>query len=367
MKDATRLIHATLADAEPGAPIHPGPVFAGPFHAAGDPTGIPYTYARSHNPTWTHVESAIAQLEGPGSHALLFGSGMAAVAAVFGALLRAGDTVVLPEDLYFGGPRLLRERFVPLGIQLRTVSAAELADPAILAGARLVWIETPSNPLLEITGIAAVCRAAHAAGALVAVDNTTPTPFGQKPLILGADLSVCSDSKSMCGHSDLVLGHVATTDLELFQQIEAQRTLTGGIAGPMEAWLLDRSLATLPLRLERSSANALALAEFLATRPRVANVLYPGLKSHPNHAVAAAQMAHFGPVLGFTLATQQAADDFLSRAELVTQATSFGGISTTAERRGRWGHDTIAPGFIRMSAGCEDIDDLIADFEQALA
>ena len=170
----------------------------------------------------------------------------------------------------------------------------------------------------------------------------------------------------MCGHSDLLMGHVATRDAELLERIDRQRTLTGGIAGPMEAWLLLRSLATLPLRLERSSANALAIAEFLAGREEVSEVLYPGLKTHPGHAIAAAQMNYFGPVLGFTLASKEAAEQFLSSAQLITEATSFGGVSTSAERRGRWGHDAIAPGFIRMSAGCEDIGDLLADMAQAL-
>jgi cystathionine gamma-lyase len=279
-------------------------------------------------------------------------------------VLRTGDTVVMPEGAYFGGPNLLRERFAPMGVVIRTVKASELAQS--VADARLVWVETPSNPELEITEITAVVRAAHAAGALVAVDNTTPTPLAQKPLELGADISVCSDSKSMGGHSDLLLGHVAVRDAALLQAIDSQRTLTGGVAGPMEAWLALRSLATLPLRLERSCENAMGIAQFLAGCDDVSRVLYPGMKAHPDHAIAAAQMAYFGPVLAFTLASKEAAERFLERAELVTQATSFGGFSTTAERRARWGHDAIAPGFIRMSAGCEDLDDLLADIGQAL-
>jgi cystathionine gamma-lyase len=366
MKDSTRLIRATLADAKPGQPIHAGPVFAAPFHVIGDPGTTPYTYGRSHNPTWTELEAAITGLEGYGAGVRVFGSGMAAVAAVFGAVLRTGDLVIVPEGAYFGAPRLLRDRFVPMGVRLRTVRASELVTETAVAGARLVWVETPSNPELEITDIAAVARVAHAAGALLAVDNTTATPLAQKPLELGADISVCSDSKAMGGHSDLLLGHVAVRDAELLAAIDAERTLTGGIAGPMEAWLAIRSLATLPLRLERSCANALAIAGFLASRDDVKDVLYPGLQSHPGHAIAAAQMSCFGPVLGFTLASKDAADHFLQAAELVTQATSFGGISTTAERRGRWGHDDIAPGFIRMSAGCEDVEDLLADLGRAL-
>jgi cystathionine gamma-lyase len=366
MRDETRLIRATLSEAKAGKPLHAGPAFAAPFHAAGDPAGVEYTYARSHNPTWTHMEKAIAGLEGDGAGVRVFASGMAAVAAVFGAVLRPGDRVAIQEGVYYGGRNLLKERFEVVGVSVRGVKAAELTDPAAVAGARLVWVETPSNPGLEIVDIAAVARVAHAAGALLAVDNTTATPLGQKPLRLGADLSVCSDSKSMGGHSDLLLGHVAVLDEVLLEAIDRQRTLTGGIAGPMEAWLAVRSLATLPLRLERSSSNALWLAEFLAGRKEVSEVLYAGLKSHAGYEIAAAQMTHFGAVVGFTLSSKEAAEKFLERAELVTQATSFGGVSTTAERRGRWGHDDIAPGFIRLSAGCEAIEDLIEDFARAL-
>lgn len=368
MKDSTRVIRATLSDATAGEPLHAGPVFAAPFHAAGDPRATQYTYARSHNPTWTQLEAAIAGLEMPDGSAAarVFSSGLAAVAAVFGAVLRAGDTVVIQNGTYFAGRQLLDEVFAPMGVIVRGVRREDLAAPDAIDGARLVWVETPSNPELDVTDIEAVVLVAKEAGALVAVDNTTATPLGQKPLALGADLSVCSDSKSMCGHSDLVMGHVATRDAELLQKIDRQRTLTGGIAGPMEAWLLLRSLATLPLRLQRSSANALAIAEFLETRTEVSEVLYPGLKSHPGHNVAAAQMSHFGAVLGFMLASKNVAEQFLSSAELITEATSFGGVTTSAERRGRWGHDAIAPGFIRMSAGCEDIEDLLADLKQAL-
>jgi len=368
MKDCTRVIRATLSEAVDGEPLHAGPVFAAPFHAAGDPSATKYTYARSHNPTWTHLEQAIAGLETPDGSAgvRVFASGLAAVSAAFGAVLRSGDTVVIQNNTYFSARQLLDELFAPMGVKVRGVAGKDLLRPDVIDGARLVWVETPSNPELEITDIESVVRLAKEAGALVAVDNTTATPLGQKPLELGADLSVCSDSKSMCGHSDLLMGHVATRDAELLEKIDRQRTLTGGIAGPMEAWLLLRSLATLPLRLERSSANALSIGEFLAERDEVCAVLYPGLKTHPGHAIAVEQMDFFGAVLGFTLASKDAAERFLCSAELITEATSFGGVSTSAERRGRWGHDAIAPGFIRMSAGCEDIGDLLADLAQAL-
>ncbi len=371
MHPSTRLLRATLTPAQPGQPLHAGPVFATAFHTPGDPSLSEYTYARSHNPTWTDLESAISLLEfdeeHDRAHTRIFASGLAAVHAVFTATLtRPNAIVVLPQDAYFGANQLLEEQFVPLGITLRGVPTQSLTDPEVLIGATLLWLETPANPTLDITDIRAASAAAHAAGVLVAVDNTTATPLGQSPLSLGADLSVCSDSKALTGHSDLLLGHVSTRASALAERIDRVRTLTGSVPGPFEAWLAHRSLATLPLRLEHSCANALTLAAFLQTRPEVTNVLYPGLTTHPGHAIAAAQMTHFGPVLGFTLPTQQHADRFLARASLITEATSFGGLTTSAERRARWGHDRVALGFIRLSAGCEHSEDLIADVTQAL-
>jgi cystathionine gamma-lyase len=369
MREATKIIRSTLTRAEAGQPIHPGPVFAAPYHAPGDPTAIPYTYARSHNPTWTHLEKALAQIEsgeGYRATALVFASGMAACTAVFGAILRPGDIAVLPDNAYFAARVLAQEYFAKMGIQLRLAPTSDNGQLAHLEGAKLLWIETPSNPTMDVCDIALLSEAAHRAGALVAVDNTTPTALSQSPLALGADFSVASDTKSMTGHSDILLGHVAVRDLELRQKIDQWRTLTGGILGPMEAWLALRSIGTLPLRLERSCQNAQAIAEFLATRPEVQQVLYPGLPTHPGHAIAKKQMRYYGAVLSFILRDKAAAETFLSKSKLLTDATSFGGITTTAERRARWGGDQIAEGFIRLSAGCEAIEDLIEDIGQAL-
>jgi cystathionine gamma-lyase len=369
MRDATKIIHSTLTRTVAGEPLHPGPVFAAPYHTPGDPADTPYTYARSHNPTWTHLEKAISQMEsGPGyrAHALVFASGMAACTAVFGAILRPGDVVVLPSNAYYTARVLAQEYFSQMGITLRLAPTANNAQAEHLEGAKLLWLETPSNPTMDICDIAVLCEAAHKAGALVVADNTTPTPLGQQPLALGADFSVASDTKAMTGHSDLLLGHVATRDFELHAKIDQWRTLTGGILGPMEAWLALRSIATLPLRLERACANAQSIAEFLTTRPEVSSVLYPGLPSHPGHAIAQKQMRYYGPVLSFILRDKATAETFLAKSKLITQATSFGGITTSAERRARWGGDAIAEGFIRMSAGCEAIEDLIEDIAQAL-
>lgn len=369
MRETTRIVRAMLTEAIPGDPIHGGPVFAAPFHVPGDPEDVPYSYGRSHNPTWTALERALGMMEsGKGfeARALVFGSGMAAVTAIFGAVLRPGDVVMLPANAYFTARVLVQEYFAKMGVEVRFAPAGGGAQSHPLDGVRLLWIETPSNPGMEVVNIRVMCERAHAVGALVACDNTTATPLGQKVLELGADYSVVSDTKSMTGHSDVMLGHVAVKDDTLWAGLERWRTLTGSIPGPMEAWLAGRSLATLPLRLERSCANAMKIAEFLSGRADVLRVMYPGLKTHPEHGTAARQMRMFGPVLSFVLASRGAAERFLKAAELVTDATSFGGVTTTAERRARWKHDAIEEGFIRLSAGCEEIEDLLADMGRAL-
>jgi cystathionine gamma-lyase len=229
-------------------------------------------------------------------------------------------------------------------------------------GAAMVWAETPSNPELRSCELRAVAEAAHAAGALLAVDNTLATALGQPVLDLGADIAVTSGTKLLSGHSDVLFGVVSARDPEIVAGARAWRSQTGAILGPFEAWIAHRSLATLGLRLERSSANALAVAEALAGQDGVRDVRHPSLD-----AVARAQMRHFGPLVGFTLPTAAAAQAFLDGCALVAEATSFGGVESTAERRGRWGTDAVPEGFIRFSAGCEDAGDLLADVEQALA
>jgi cystathionine gamma-lyase len=217
-----------------------------------------------------------------------------------------------------------------------------------------------------VCDIASLAEAGHAAGALVAVDNTTATCLGQSPLRLGADFSLSSDTKATTGHSDLVLGHVSVRDEAIAEGLRAWRTRTGSTPGPMEVWLAHRSLATLDVRLERQCRNALALAGFLSSRGEVSGLRYPGLPDDPAYTVASRQMRYFGPVVSFALKGREAAEAFLSACELVFEATSFGGVHTTAERRARWGGDKVPEGFIRMSVGCEDARDLILDVQQAL-
>jgi cystathionine gamma-lyase len=365
MHDATRVIHAGLPEPSQGEPFHPGPVFAGPYHLAGDPTGLPYSYARTGNPTWTHFEKALGELEG--GEAVAFASGMAATAAVFGTVLQPGEVVVLPEDGYYTARRLGQGFFARIGVKVRMAPTAGGSQGDYLDGAKLLWLESPSNPGLDVCDIAALVRAARERGVAVAVDNTTATVLGQRPLALGADYSVASDTKALTGHGDLILGHVAVRDARLVEGLRTWRAHVGAVPGPMEVWLAHRSLGTLDLRLERMSANALAIARFLSDRSEVKRLRYPGLPGDPAHAVAKKQMSRFGPIVSFELASAQAAETFLSRCRLIFQATSFGGLHSSAERRARWGGDNVPEGFIRLSAGCEHAEDLLEDLTQALA
>jgi cystathionine gamma-lyase len=352
------------------APPLPGPVFAGHYHLPGEPVG-PYTYGRDGNPTWTLLEQALVDLESgqfgdtTGVEAIVFASGMAAVSAVLLSQVHIGDIVVLPSDCY-QTTRTLRELLHSYGVEVRLAPTADDAQLRVIEGARLIWLESPSNPGLDVCDIARISEAARAAGTLVAVDNTLATPLGQRPLELGADFSVSSATKALTGHGDLLLGHVATRDPELAAAVRSWRKTVGAIPGPMEAWLAHRSLATLELRLDRQAANALALANTLATRPEVAGLRHPGRPGDPAYDIAIRQMRRFGCVVSFTLPDQSFAERFLKALRLVDQATSFGGVKSSAERRGRWGGDDVDPGFIRFSVGVEDTDDLLSDVTQAL-
>jgi cystathionine gamma-lyase len=364
LKPATRALRPGANPAQQGTPVAPQPVFAAPFHLRGDPASSAYGYGRYDTPTWTAYEAALGAIES--ADTLLFASGMAAATAVLLPALRPGDVVVLPADGYYQVRALAADHLTPRGIEVREVPTDEDAIRAALPGAALVWLETPSNPGLDTVDVRALAQAAHAEGALVAADNTLATPFGQSPLDLGADVTVVSVTKAMAGHSDLLLGYVGTRSPERHERLARWRSLSGPIPGPFEAWLAHRSLATLDVRLQRMCATALALAEALLARDDVLAVRYPGLPRDPSHAIAVRQMRLFGPVLTFTLRDAAAAQRFLDEASLVTEATSFGGAHTTAERRARWGSDGVAEGLIRVSAGLEDADDLIADVVRAL-
>ena len=357
--DGTRAVHAGLPSPRQGAPPVPGPTFASYYHLEGDPQGVDYVYGRYGNPTWTLLEDALAELEG--GPAVAFASGMAAVSAVLLPLLRAGDVLVVPADGYPAVRTLADGELAERGVEVRRYRAGEEVP---VEGVTLVWLETPSNPGLDVTDVAAVARAAG--GALVAVDNTLATPLAQRPLELGADFSVSSDSKHLTGHGDLILGHAAARDPARADALAEWRTGTGAIPGPFEAWLAHRSLATLELRLERQCATAQALAERLLFRADVEAVRYPGLTGDRAHDVAKRQMTRFGTIVSFALSDREHAERFLAACRLVAQGTSFGGVRSSAERRARWGGDDVPEGFIRFSVGCETPADVLADVEQAL-
>ncbi|WP_427921267.1 cystathionine gamma-lyase [Streptomyces sp. cg40] len=365
--DGTRAVRAGLPESVKYEPTLPGPVFAAHFHLPGEVAG-PYSYGRDDNPTWTHLERAIGELEAPGREGvetLAFASGMAAISAVLFSQLRAGDTVVLPNDGYQVLP-LVRAQLEAYGIEVRTAPTGGDAQLDLLDGAKLLWIETPSNPGLDVCDIRRLVEAAHARGALVAVDNTLATPLGQRPLELGADFSVASGTKQLTGHGDVLLGYVVGTDASAMTAVRRWRKVVGAIPGPMEAWLAHRSIATLQLRVDRQDATALILAEALRGRDEITGLRYPGLPDDPSHKVASRQMRRYGCVVSFTLPTRARAERFLDALRLVDDATSFGGVRSTAERRGRWGGDAVPEGFVRFSVGAEDPEDLVADVLRAL-
>jgi len=363
--DGTRAVHAGLPEPRGGEPFLPGPVFAAPYHLPGDPSDSPHGYGRYTNPTWANYESALGELEG--GPAVAFASGMAAIAAVLLPGLRDGDALVVLSDAYYTVRRLAADHLAERGVEVRLVPTRdEAAIRDALPGASLVWLETPTNPWLDVCDVAALSEAAHAEGALVAVDNTLATPLGQRPLELGADFSVASATKALSGHADLLMGYVAVRDPEREEAVRTWRGRTGAIPGPFEAWLAHRSLATLHVRLERQCESALALARFLSEQAGVEAVRYPGLEDDPAHEVAARQMSRFGPVVSFVLDSRERAERFLGACELLAEATSFGGVHSSAERRARWAGDDVPEGFVRMSVGLEDPADLLADIQRAL-
>jgi len=325
-------------------------------------------YGRSGNATWTALEHALGAIED--AEAVLFSSGQAASMALMLALARGRDTILLPRDGYYNA-RALADRLRPHGaapilVDLQDLTAVEHALTKS-AGRAVLWAETPTNPLLRVADLAALGRLAAAAEAPMVVDNTVATGLLQQPLDLGAVASLCSLTKSASGHSDLILGAVMTRDPALAEDLRSWRMLGGGIAGPVESWLAMRGLKTLPLRIERQSATALALARHLAAHSRVRVVHYPGVNAD-TLTVARVQMPRgFGPLLSFELTgTAADADAVVAAAKLIVPASSFGGVESTWERRGRWPGETAPDSLIRLSVGIEPVADLVGDLEQAL-
>ncbi|SCG69552.1 cystathionine gamma-lyase [Micromonospora coxensis] len=361
--DGTRCVHAGLPEPAPGDPFLPGPVFAAPYHLDPwqGPAASPNGYGRPDNPTRRLLEAAIGELEG--GDCRVFASGQAAITGLLLALLRPGDRVLLPADGYFPVRAFATATLEGIGVSVGFVPTA--GPYPSFDGVRLLMLETPANPGLDVADVAALAAAAHAAGTLVVVDNTTATPLGQRPLDLGADLVVASGTKALTGHSDLLLGYVAARSAELLETLTAWRTTTGAVTGAFDAWLAHRSLATLDLRLARQSANAAAVAELLAGRADVTGLRWPGRPEDPAYPVASAQMRRMPGVLSFDLGDAARVSRFVEASRLVAAATSFGGLHTTADRRAQWGDDT-APGFVRLSCGVEDTADLVADIAAAL-
>lgn len=361
--DGTRCVLGGHPAPAPGDPVHAGPALSTTFHLGGPPEPLPTDfYGRADNPTWRALEDAVGELDG--GECVTFASGMAALGAVL--RLRAPDgALVVPADGYYLARALARDELAPLGVEVREAPTAGPWPAGLLDGAALVLVETPSNPGLDVRDLRATAEAVHAAGALFAVDNTTATPLGQRPLDLGADLTVASDTKALAGHGDVVLGHVSTRDPALAQRLRTIRTRGGAVPGAVESWLALRGLATLDLRLARQAANASAVAELALAHPAASDVRWPGLPGDPAHAVAAAQMRRWNGVLRFTLDGEAAVAAFLRACDLVVSATSFGGPRSSVDHRARWGDD-VAAGLLRFSAGCEDTADLVADVRAGL-
>ena len=335
-----------------------------------------YEYGRAGNPTRTALETQLAAIEG-GARALSFASGLAAEDALLRALLQPGDEVLLGNDVYGGTYRLLARVLGPWGVKLRVVDISDLAavDAALAAGTpKIVWVETPSNPLLRITDIRALAAKAHAAGSIVVVDNTFASPALQQPIALGADVVVHSTTKYLGGHSDVVGGALVFADAALAEQPQFLQFAAGGVSGPLDAWLTTRGIKTLAVRMERHSQNGQAVADFLAGEGRVARVYYPGLASHPGHEVAASQMSAFGGIVSLALGDAAAARRFAESTRLFTLAESLGGVESLVNYPDAMTHASVRgtelavpEDVVRLSVGIEHIDDLLADLDQALA
>ena len=375
---STRAIHAGQ-DADPATGATVVPIYATSTYtqaAPGQHKG--YEYSRSGNPTRAALETALAALE-EGERGLAFASGLAATTAVFGALLRPGDEVVASADLYGGTFRLLDKVFKPWGLVARYTDDSSAAgfEKIITPKTKLVWIETPTNPLLQVLDIAALAEVSHKHGAKLAVDNTFASPYLQQPLKLGADLVIHSTTKYLGGHSDVVGGCVVGAK-ELLDPIKFYQNAAGGVPGPFDSYLVLRGLKTLAVRMDRHCDNAVSLAAWLVKHPAVAQVYYPGLPDHPGHAVARKQMRGFGGMISLKLKGGiPAAKQFLTRTKLFSLAESLGGVESLVCHPTTMTHASIPKevreargvddGLIRLSVGIEDVADLRTDLERALA
>ena len=375
---STRAIHAGQEpDAETGAvvvPIYQTSTFA--QAAVGEHKG--YEYSRTGNPTRSALERCIASLEG-GRHGLAFASGMAAESAIMG-LLKPGDHTIAVNDLYGGTYRLFRRVLEPLGLTFSFVDGSDLnaVEAAFTERTRMVWLESPTNPLLKLVDISAVSRIAHQRDAMVAVDNTFMSPYLQRPLGLGADIVVHSATKYLGGHSDVVAGVLVVERDELRERLAFIQNAVGAVPGPLDCWLVLRGLKTLAVRMREHDKNARLIAEFLQEHEQVERVYYPGLPTHPQHELARRQMSGFGGMIAFEVrGGLEAARRMVERTRLFTLAESLGGVEALIELPAAMTHASIpaevrrahgvADGLVRISVGIEDVADLISDLDQALA
>lgn len=376
----TVVVSAGRPAREPDAPVNPPIVLSSTFHGAGTPLPGERVYGRFSNPTWDPFETALSELEGASLPALVFSSGLAAVAAAL-SLVPTGGILVMPRHSYQGSLLLAAEEAANGRFTVRTVDIADTEqvldalrgagpDESGSAGpASMLWIESPTNPMLEVAEIDVLARAAHDAGALVVADNTFSTPLVTRPLELGADVVLHSVTKYLAGHSDVVLGALATSDEELHGRLHSYRSLHGAVAGPFEVWLALRGLRTLALRVERSQATAGLLAERLTGHPSVEAVRYPGLPGDAGHTRAAQQMNGFGSILCIEVAGgAMAAEAVANSVRLWLPATSLGGVESLIERRRRQPGEpqSVPENLLRLSVGIENAEDLWNDLFQAL-
>lgn len=373
----TRAVHAGQAfDPTTGAVIPP--VHFSTTYAQDGIGGLRqgYEYGRSGNPTRTALETQLAALEGA-QHALSFSSGLAAEDALLRAALVPGDEVLLGNDVYGGTYRLISRVLGGWGVKLRVVDMSDLDAVAAAIAERapqIVWVETPSNPMLRITDIAGLARLGHDAGALVVVDNTFASPALQQPLALGADVVVHSTTKYLGGHSDVVGGALVLNDDALYEKAKFLQFAVGAVSGPLDAWLTTRGIKTLELRMRRHSESAQRIAEHLSADPRVAAVHYPGLPGHPGHALAASQMSGFGGIVSLELADAAAARRFAESTRLFQLAESLGGVESLMNYPDEMTHASVRgtelavpERLVRLSVGIESVEDLLADLDDALA
>ncbi len=377
----TRAIHAGQEpDPQTGAVVPP--IYQVSTYAQDGVGGLRggYEYSRSGNPTRTALETCLAALDAPSSTtatAFAFASGLAAEDTLIRTTCAPGSHIVIPNDAYGGTYRLVARVAGPWGVEH---TPASVLDPQAIAAAivpgrtRLVWIETPTNPLLNVADIAAIAEVAHEAGALLVVDSTFASPYLQQPLELGADVVVHSTTKYLGGHSDVIGGALVVTDPALAERLRFHQNAMGAVPGPVDCWLVLRGIKTLGVRMDRHCANARAIAAMLVDHPAVAAVLYPGLPEHPGHAAAVRQMRDFGGMVSFRLkAGEQAALEVCRRTEVFTLGESLGGVESLIEHPGRMTHASAAGSplevpadLVRLSVGIESIDDLIADLAKAL-